>query len=392
MTKPLILMPVSHYLPGFRAGGPVRSLVHLVDHLADEFDFRILTSDRDLGDAQAYPAVAVDRWVPVGRAQVHYTSPAGQAPLALARLIRRTPHDLLYLNSFFSPRFSIAPLVARRLGLLPSRPTVLAPRGEFSAGAMALKSAKKRGYLRAGRAVGLFEGLRWQASSAFEAVDIRAVFGAAADVAVACDLSARLTEVVPVHTPRAPGAPLRILFLGRLSPMKNLDFALRALAQVRRPVVFHIHGPAEDEAYRAACLALAAGLPPQVTVRWQGAVRPEDVEALMARHDLFFLPTRGENFGHVIAEALAAGTPVLISDATPWRGLAAAGVGDDLPLDAPAAFAARIDALADEPTEAALARRARAAAFVRRRQQQDDNVAASRDLFAASLASRSVME
>jgi glycosyltransferase involved in cell wall biosynthesis len=36
---------------------------------------------------------------------------------------------------------------------------------------------------------------------------------------------------------------------------------------------------------------------------------------------LFFLPTRGENFGHVISESLQAGCPVLISDQTPWQGL-----------------------------------------------------------------------
>lgn len=93
----------------------------------------------------------------------------------------------------------------------------------------------------------------------------------------------------------------------------------------------------------------------------------------------------------MIAESLAAGTPVLLSDTTPWRGLAAEGVGDDLPLDAPAAFAARIEAMAAEPVEAAMARRARAAAFARRRQQDDADVADSRTLFRSALASRTVM-
>lgn len=391
-AKPRILLPLSHYLPGFRAGGPVRSIANLVDHLADAFDFHILTADRDLGDTTAYADVEADRWVTVGRAQVRYLPPAQQAPLALARLIRETPHDLLYLNSFFGQRFSIAPLVARRLGLIPARPTVLAPRGEFSAGALALKGAKKRAYLRASRAAGLLSGLRWQASTAFEAGDIRAVIGPHAEVALACDLAGRLDETVPVHVPRTPGEPLRILFLGRISPMKNLDFALRVLAQLRCPARFAIYGPPEDEAYRARCVQIAAAMPAHVTVDWKGPVPPEGVEGLMARHDLFFLPTRGENFGHVIAESLAAGTPVLLADTTPWRGLAAAGVGDDLPLDAPAAFAARIEALADEPAEAALARRARAAAYARRRQGEDTDVADSRNLFLSALASRAVMD
>ncbi|MFC6491793.1 glycosyltransferase family 4 protein [Ancylobacter dichloromethanicus] len=385
MSRPVILVAVGHYLPGFRAGGALRSIANLVDHLADEFDFRILTSDRDLGEDRAYAGVVTERWVPVGPALVHYTPPGKQGAGAIVRAIRDLPHDLLYLNSAFSPRFAILPLAARRLGLVPRRPTVLAPRGEFAGGALAIKAFKKRGYLAAARLGGLFGDVRWQASSPFEAEDIRAVIGARAGVATASDLTARLADRPPAHAPRAPGAPLRVLFLGRISPMKNLDFALRALARVRSAVAFDIYGPPEDEAYRLQCLQAAAVVPAHVSVRWQGPVRQEEVDALMARYDLFFLPSRGENFGHVIAESLAAGTPVLISDTTPWRGLAAAGVGDDLPLSDPAAFAARIEALAAEPAEAALARRARAAAHVRQAQRQAGDLMANRNLFRAAL-------
>jgi glycosyltransferase involved in cell wall biosynthesis len=59
---------------------------------------------------------------------------------------------------------------------------------------------------------------------------------------------------------------------------------------------------------------------------------------------MLFLPTTGENFGHAIFEALSCAVPVLISDTTPWRGLAAIRAGWDLPLQDPTAFAAVIDA------------------------------------------------
>ena len=58
----------------------------------------------------------------------------------------------------------------------------------------------------------------------------------------------------------------------------------------------------------------------------------------MREHDLFFLPTLGENFGHVILEALYAGCPVLISDQTPWRDLEEKGIGWDLALSKPEMF------------------------------------------------------
>lgn len=384
-ARPVILVTIGHYLPGFRAGGPIHSVAHLVEHLSDEFDFRIVSTDRDLGDERAYPGIETDRWLAVGAARVLYASPPRQGARAIARLIAETPHDLLYLNSFFSPRFTIVPLLARRLGLIPRRPTVLAPRGEFSAGARAIKPLKKRGYLAVGKAAGLFRDIHWQASSDFEARDIRAAIGPQARVHVACDLPAADGAPCPVHTPRQPGAPLRLVFISRLAPIKNLDYALKVLAQLRVPVRFTIHGPAEDADYVALCRRLAGEVSPHVAVEWAGPLRPEQVATTFAAHDLFFFPTRGENYGYVIAESLAAGTPVLIADTTPWRGLAEAGIGDDLPLGDPAAFAARIEALAAEPAEATRARRARAAAHVRQEARRQGDILANRRLFRAAL-------
>ena len=74
--------------------------------------------------------------------------------------------------------------------------------------------------------------------------------------------------------------------------------------------------------------------------------------ATLAGYDLFLLPTRGENFGHAIFDALEVGLPVLISDQTPWRDLERIGAGWSLPLADPDRFAATIDRLATlEPSE-----------------------------------------
>ena len=80
-----------------------------------------------------------------------------------------------------------------------------------------------------------------------------------------------------------------------------------------------------------------------MSASYQGHAEPAGVPEIMAKHDLFFLPTLGENYGHVIAEALMAGTPVLIADTTPWRDLENEGVGWDLPLASEVVFAQRID-------------------------------------------------
>ena len=115
---------------------------------------------------------------------------------------------------------------------------------------------------------------------------------------------------------------LRPVFLSRISPMKNLLFALKVLQGVSGDVCFDIYGPVEDLAYWKQSEEIIETLPPTVKVRYMGMVNHEEVWDVFAQHDLLFLPTFGENFCHVIREALSAGCPVLISDQTPWRSFA----------------------------------------------------------------------
>src|SRR6185503_13275077 len=86
-----------------------------------------------------------------------------------------------------------------------------------------------------------------------------------------------------------------------------------------------------------------AGLPSNVKVNYKGVVPGEKIfERLLAYHFLF-MPTLGENFGHIIIESLTAGTPVIISDQTMWKGLAAAGAGWDIPLSRRDEFVSTLD-------------------------------------------------
>lgn len=339
MTRPVILTFAGHYLPGYKAGGPIRSLVNMVDQLRDTFDFRIVAADRDLGDAAPFEGVAVDAWNTIGDARVFYRSPGAAGWRALLQSLDETSFDLIYLNSFFSSSATLRPLAYRRTGRLTRKPVLLAPRGEFSAGALALKPLKKRLFIALSKGIGLHRDVMFQASSEHEAADIRRVLG---------DVSIHVASNLPGRSGPGGGAdasalvatdrPLRAVFLSRISPKKNLLGAIEILARVATPVTFDIYGVIEDQAYWARCEAAIAALPAHVQVRYRRPLRPDEVADVLAAYDLFFLPTLGENYGHVIREALSAGLPVLISDRTPWRGLAAQSAGADLPLEAPDAF------------------------------------------------------
>ena len=86
-----------------------------------------------------------------------------------------------------------------------------------------------------------------------------------------------------------------------------------------------------------------ASLPAHIRVDHPGEIPNEQLPAITARHHIFVLPTRGENFGHAIFEALLLGKPALISDQTPWRDLQQAGAGWDLSLAQPDAFRQAIE-------------------------------------------------
>lgn len=340
-----ILTIIGRYLPGYKAGGPIRSIANLVDHLGDEFQFHVLTSDRDLGDREPYPGIQKGVWHAQGKAQVLYLSPMEQTLFALYGLLRILTYDLIYLNSCFSP-LTIKTLLLRKLGLIPRVPFVLAPRGEFSSGALAIKTYKKRPYLFLSNRIGLYEGIHWQASSSYELEDIRKQITRPFHVALASPITPR-AALAQEHPNLYPGklscaikrgGELHVVFLSRISRKKNLDFALNLLGNVKGSVHFDIYGPIEDHNYWHECQHLIGKLPAHIHVQYRGMVPHQEVGPVFSRYHLFLLPTRGENFGHVILESLMAGCPVLISDQTPWHDLEMRGGGWTLPLSDPGKY------------------------------------------------------
>lgn len=387
--RPRILTLVQHYLPGYKSGGPIRTIANMVEHLGNDLEFLIVTSDRDALDREPYPSVAIDSWNRVGDAKVFYASPRFRSFRGLTGLIRGISHDVLYLNSFFNPVFTVYPLLARAVALIPRKPVVIAPRGEFSRGALSLKRWKKRTFICAASLSRLYDALLWQASSEHEVEDIkRELQRIARDIRVASDLPPKIGfSAEPRYNAKLGDARLRIAFLSRITPMKNLDFALRAVARAGVPIELGIHGPIRDEAYWHTCLDIMDELPGHIQAHYHGSVLPECVQAVLSSYDLFLLPTKGENFGHVILEALAAGTPTLISDRTPWQRDANGGCVV-LPLDDPMSFAAEIEQFARLSLQEKRLRRHAARTLARAFIENDRNRIQNLALFACASSTR----
>ncbi|MDV6375390.1 glycosyltransferase [Deinococcus arenicola] len=343
-SKTKVLVFMGAYLPGFKGGGPVTSIKNLVDRLSSEIEFRVVAPDRDLFSETAYPDVPIREWTQLGKEKVLYLPPSLLNVIDVWAALHLTPHDVVYLNSFFSPRYTIPVLALRRLGLIPKKAVVLAVRGEFAPAALDLKSRKKQIYLKLAQKTGLLKNVLFHATNTSEEQRIHDILGPAVRTHLAPPLTRSPTALN--RKPEVKTDRLQVVFLGRIAPMKNLDYALKVLAEVKTPVHFTIYGPTEDAKYWSECQQLISKLPEHISVNYAGSIAPDKVQQTLSQFDLFFLPTRGENFGHVIAEALAAGCPVLISDQTPWNDLESNGCGWALPLTNQIEFSGMIDSIA----------------------------------------------
>jgi glycosyltransferase involved in cell wall biosynthesis len=128
-------------------------------------------------------------------------------------------------------------------------------------------------------------------------------------------------EIPATLPPRHRGPRRRALFLSRIHPKKGLPLLLDAWAGVRPEGWELVLAGPDDGGHRAELETRVAGSALEATVSFIGPVSDAEKWALYRSADVFVLPTRSENFGLVVAEALAAEVPVLTTRGAPWKEL-----------------------------------------------------------------------
>ncbi len=326
-----ILLFSEYYVPGYKAGGPITTLHNLVTALSGEFKFRIVTGNNDLNETDPYPGIESDRWIDTDDASVLYLSKRKRTLRSMVSILKETSYDVLYLNSFFSNHFSILPLIARKIRK-SNKPVIIAPRGEFFPGALAIKKRKKDAYLRLSALTGLYNDVIWQASTDIEKYHIdRLIKSVTKNIVITPNIID--IKAFGSYQRQKEKGELNIAFVSRINPKKNLDFALKVLMQMDIKISFTIYGPIDHAVYWNECQKLIKNMPKNISVRYHGPVSPEKINSVFGDSHLLFLPTKGENFGHVIIESLASGCPVLISDQTPWTNVSHQNAGCSVPLN-----------------------------------------------------------
>ncbi len=322
------------------AGGLASSVPALCARLSDRDDVEVDI----LGIRDPHNPYAWREWGP----SVHPHTRFGPRPLqwapALGATLRRLAPDIVDMQGLWT--------YGSRLNLAYHRdtnhPYMITPRGMLDPWSLEYSRWKKRVVAHWYETEHLAHARCLRATAALEATHFRA-YGLRQPIAVVPNP----IEIPPTDLVQTgPKGLRRLLFLSRLHPKKGLPFLLRAWKRLQ---VDHgdwelvIGGP-DEGGHRSAMKSLARDLELR-RIQWLDPVHGDAKSRLYASADLFVLPTHAENFGLVIAEALAHGCPVVTTRYAPWAALERYGCGWSVELDTESLWRTLSEAMVLEEAE-----------------------------------------
>lgn len=355
-----VLHVSSAYPPATAWSGAIEQLHALVrEQRRFGVDARVVTTDADETSVLDVPT---DEWTEFEGVPVYYARCWNRrfflAPTAWPAMRREAARsDLLHLTQVWSWLTIAAAREARRNAI----PLAVTPHGGLDPHARALSRGRKGVFRALGGDAALRSASGFQATSERERAEIEA-FVPGVPVAIIPNGVSVPSDDALERAGSADAMARKVLFLGRLSPLKNLPFLLRCWREVRsrgRDSELVIAGP-DERGHRGVLEKLAAELGVTDTVRYVGKVAGEDKLRYLKTAWCLVLPSLTENFGNVVAEALACGTPVIASTGTPWSFLPVRQCGWWVPAEIEAFSSAMVEALRSSPEErAAMGRKGR---------------------------------
>ena len=226
--------------------------------------------------------------------------------------------------------YAIKVMILKRLELFKQK-LFVASMGSFSRGALSLKNKKKKVFLTLMKQIGLFKNVIWSVTSSVEEEELKNVIGKQAKCIIAEDLP-RIEKIDHIY--QKEENHLKVVFISRIAKKKNLLGAIEIISNlINIAIQFDIYGPIEDNDYWNECKQQLELLPSNISWDYKGECNSDNVIDTLSNYDVFLFPTLGENFGHVISEALIAGCLPIISDQTPWLDLEECKCGNVISLD-----------------------------------------------------------
>lgn len=314
-------MRILHVIPGLAySSGPTHVVLHLAERLADrghKVSIYYLTGRgydtvfprNSSVEMRGFPVKIFKKW--------------GYAP-SLHRHLDQTvsQFDIIHIHSLWSYPNIAATQAAWRHGI----PYLMRPIGSLEPWCMLTSRCKKRIYMALIERRHLKRAAAIHATSEQEALNIAKLGIGTKIVVVPNGINPDEYNVMPpreVFRERFNIGTNKkvVLFLGRLHPKKGLNILVESFAQVYRVtpnVILGIVGP-DEGGYVNMIKSQVERLGITNAVIFAGELKGQDKLAAYAAADVFVLPSHSENFGIVVAEAMASGLPVVVSRNTPWQ-------------------------------------------------------------------------
>ena len=321
-------MKILHVVASIQAasGGPAVSVTRLASEQAKLGHEVVLASlnEEHLGPLLPAPGVRLVSQ-PAGFLATRGRGWSPRFYRAIAQEVRTA--DLVHNHGLWMWPNAYARKAAQAAGI----PLVISPRGMLDTWSL------RRSHRKKAVAWWLFEAKNLHSAALFHATsdrEIENIRGCGLDQPV---VMAPNGADLPVLSPRPPREVLErrfpilkgkrwIVFLSRLHPKKGLDALLGAWKKCAPEAMLVLAGP-DLTGYRPEIERMIHKLGLEASVLLTGELRGAEKNVVLANAEVFVLPSYSENFGLVIAEAMAWARPVITTTATPWAEVAACGAG-----------------------------------------------------------------
>ena len=317
MSAPISVL---HFVPSlhYRDGGPSHSVIRLTDALAEDENLSITLVSHSDPKLESIPSSngRVLRRTATSSSQLALRSGLLDRRL-LARTLATQRVDLMHIHSLWH----LSNHWAMRLASRSATPLICNPRGMLEPWSLAYRAWKKRLALLLFHRTDMERARAFIATSVMESESIRRM-GLRQPVAIIPNgVDFPVLPAGSTDSAIQPGGEKVVLFLSRIHPKKGVRVLLQAWAKCTLPGWRLVLAGPDEGGHLGVVMRDIETLGIASTVSYIGEVRADRKEATYRSASLFVLPSFGENFGLVIAEALAYGIPVITTHHTPWASL-----------------------------------------------------------------------
>lgn len=307
----MIYIITEYFYPFSDAGGPIRSIEQILEVLNQNSSIKLITSANNHQGNKLTLNTKVNQFInePISKTSTYYSSNSIIGIFKLVKLYFKNQHHTFYINGMFIPTLSLLPaLICKNI--------IISPRGMLITNTLGTKSTFKKIYLFFYK---LFVSKKaiWHATDATEVLDIKQFFGQHANIKLITNIP---VKPLVVNLKRKKQTEiLKLVYYGLIVHKKGLLPLIQTIKSLNLSISLDIYGSIKDHTYWGTCLHEINTNNTQAKFNYLGHANPSESQTILAKYDAFVLLTKGENFGHSIYEALSVGTPVIITNKTPWK-------------------------------------------------------------------------